>query len=61
MIDLMRLHAFVYAAESLSFSEAARQLHLTQPTVSHHIKTLEKTLGADLFTRTGNTLKLTEA
>jgi DNA-binding transcriptional LysR family regulator len=61
MIDLMRLHAFVYAAESLSFSEAARQLHLTQPTVSHHIKTLEKTLGVDLFTRTGNTLKLTEA
>jgi DNA-binding transcriptional LysR family regulator len=61
MIDLTRLHAFVYAAESLSFSEAARQLHLTQPTVSHHIKTLEKTLGVDLFTRSGNTLKLTEA
>jgi DNA-binding transcriptional LysR family regulator len=61
MIDLMRLQAFVYAAESLSFSEAARQLHLTQPTISHHIKTLEKTLGVELFTRSGNTLKLTEA
>jgi DNA-binding transcriptional LysR family regulator len=61
MIDLMRLRAFVYAAESLSFSEAARQLHLTQPTISHHIKALEKTLGVELFSRSGHTLKLTEA
>jgi DNA-binding transcriptional LysR family regulator len=61
MIDLMRLRAFVYAAEGLSFSEAARQLHLTQPTISHHIKALEKTLGVELFTRSGHTLKLTEA
>jgi DNA-binding transcriptional LysR family regulator len=61
VIDLTRLKAFIYAAESLSFSEAAKQLHLTQPTVSHHIKTLERTLGVELFTRTGHTLKLTEA
>ena len=61
MIDLLRLSAFIYAAESLSFSEAAKQLHLTQPTVSHHIKTLEKTLDVELFTRSGHTLKLTEA
>jgi DNA-binding transcriptional LysR family regulator len=60
MIDLTRLQAFVYAAESLSFSEAARQLHLTQPTVSHHIKALEKTLGVELFERKGHTLKLAE-
>ena len=61
MIDLMRLKAFIFAAESLSFSEAAKQLHITQPTVSHHIKTLEKTLSVELFTRSGHTLKLTEA
>ena len=61
MVDLTRLRAFVYAAESLSFSEAARQMHLTQPTISHHIKALEKTLGVELFTRSGHTLKLTEA
>ena len=60
MIDLTRLQAFVYAAESLSFSEAARQLHLTQPTVSHHIKALEKALSVELFERSGHTLKLTE-
>lgn len=61
MINLTKLMAFIYAAESLSFSEAARQLHLTQPTVSHHIKMLERTLGVELFTRSGHTLKLTEA
>lgn len=61
MIDLTRLKAFIFAAESLSFSEAAKQLHLTQPTVSHHIKTLERTLGVELFARSGHTLTLTEA
>ena len=61
MIDLTRLKAFIYAAESLNFSEAAKQMHLTQPTVSHHIKTLETTLSVELFTRSGHTLKLTEA
>lgn len=61
MIDLMRLKAFIFAAESLSFSDAATQLHVTQPTVSHHIKTLEKSLRVELFVRTGHNLKLTEA
>ena len=61
MIDLMRLKAFIYAAESLNFSEAAKQLHVTQPTISHHIKTLEQTLDIELFRRTGHTLRLTEA
>jgi len=61
MIDLTRLKAFIFAAESLSFSEAAKRLHLTQPTVSHHIKTLERSLGVELFTRSGHILVLTEA
>lgn len=61
MLDLTRLLAFIYSAENLSFSEAAKQLHLTQPTISHHIKSLEQTLGVELFIRTGRTLKLTEA
>jgi len=61
MLDLVRLEAFLYAAEHLSFSEAARQLHLTQPTVSYHIKALEKDVGTALFTRSGPVIKLTEA
>jgi DNA-binding transcriptional LysR family regulator len=61
MIDLMRLKAFIFAAESLSFSEAAKRLHVTQPTISHQIKTLEQTLDVKLFSRSGHTLRLTEA
>jgi DNA-binding transcriptional LysR family regulator len=61
MIDLTKLQAFLYAADSLSFSEAAKQLHLTQPTISHHIKSLEQDLGVELFARVGSGLKLTDA
>jgi DNA-binding transcriptional LysR family regulator len=45
----------------MSFSEAARQMHLTQPTISHHIKALETNLGVELFERTGSNLRLTDA
>lgn len=60
MIDLMKLKTFIYAAENLNFSEAAKRLHLTQSTVSHHIKTLEDSFGGELFSRSGRILKLTE-
>jgi DNA-binding transcriptional LysR family regulator len=61
MIELSRLEIFLQAAESLSFSEAAKLLHLTQPTVSHHIQALEQDLGLTLFERSGSGLHLTEA
>lgn len=61
MIDLSKLEAFIYAAENLSFSEAAKHLQLSQPTISHRIKSLEQELGVSLFDRTGHTLNLTEA
>jgi DNA-binding transcriptional LysR family regulator len=61
MIELSKLEIFLYAAEHLNFSAAARHLHLTQPTVSHHIKSLEGDLGIELFKRTGSKLRLTEA
>lgn len=60
MIDLAKLKTFLRAAESLSFSETAKQLHLSQPTVSNQIKLLERELGVDLFTRTNTGLLLTE-
>jgi DNA-binding transcriptional LysR family regulator len=61
MIDLMRLQTFVHAAESLSFSTAARHMQLSQPTVSHHIKMLEETFGVELFDRSAGVLRLTDA
>jgi DNA-binding transcriptional LysR family regulator len=61
MIDLQRLEAFIFAAESLSFSEAGKQMHLSQPTISHHIKALETDLGVELFDRAGHPIRLTDA
>ncbi len=61
MIDIERLKTFLRAAELLNFSETAKQLHLSQPTVSNQIKILEKDLGAILFIRTNTGLQLTEA
>ena len=61
MIDLFKLQVFVRVAETLSFSEAAKMLNLTQPTVSHHIKILEREFGVDLFNRSGSKLTLTDA
>jgi len=61
MVDLAKLQTFIHTAEALSFSKAAKLMHLTQPTISHHIKTLENDLGVRLFDRSGNQLHLTEA
>jgi DNA-binding transcriptional LysR family regulator len=61
MIDIDKLETYLMAAETLNFSETAKRLHISQPTVSHHIKILEKDLGATLFTRMNTGLQLTEA
>ncbi len=61
MVDLLRIETFLHAAETLNFSEAARNLHLSQPTISHHIKALENDLGVILFERQGSSIKLTDA
>jgi DNA-binding transcriptional LysR family regulator len=61
MIDIQKIETFLFAAEKLSISEAAKQLHLSQPTVSHQIKLLEQELGNTLFIRSNTGLQLTEA
>lgn len=50
-MNLKQLEAFVEVAESGSFSKAAKNLYLTQPTVSAHISSLEKELEVRLFVR----------
>ena len=46
-------------ASHLNFARAAEQLHVTQPTVSHQIRSLEKELGVSLFTRSTRSVALT--
>ena len=48
-------------ANSLNFSRAAEHLRLTQPAVSHQIKSLEDELGVKLFIRTSKSVRLTQA
>jgi DNA-binding transcriptional LysR family regulator len=60
-MDTEKIQTFLYAAENLSFSEAAKLLHLSQPSVSHQIKTLEQELGVSLFSRSSTGLELTES
>ena len=57
---LRNLHTFNVAAEKMSFTLAAKKLHLTQGAVSHRIKVLEGELGFNLFVRGTRKLELTE-
>lgn len=57
----MALRAFETAARSLSFTRAAQELHLTQGAISHQVKNLEDQLGAKLFHRDRQRLRLTDA
>lgn len=50
---------FYYVAVSLSFSEASKQLFISQSAVSQSIKTLEKKLGINLFIRSTKRVQLT--
>lgn len=58
-LDLLR--GFRAAARHLSFTRAARELHVTQPAVSREIKALETQLGQALFLRANRALTLTQA
>lgn len=55
------LHAFDAAARHMSFTEAARELGITQAAVSQRIRLLEHRLGQTLFLRNPRGLELTEA
>ncbi|WP_244466782.1 LysR family transcriptional regulator [Candidatus Filomicrobium marinum] len=59
-MDWNRAQAFLATAEAGSLSAAARQLGLTQPTLSRQVAALEAELDATLFERVGKKLVLTE-
>lgn len=60
-MDQRRLEYFVVLARELNFTRAARQLHITQSTLSAGIKSLETELGTTLLARSSRAVTLTTA
>lgn len=58
--SLQALEALIQVADCSSFTEAARQLHLTQSAISRQIQQLEEHYGVALFDRTSRKVALTE-
>jgi DNA-binding transcriptional LysR family regulator len=61
MLDLARLRIFRAVARQGSFTRAAEQLYLAQPTVSQQVQVLERELGTPLLLRLGRRVELTPA
>jgi DNA-binding transcriptional LysR family regulator len=61
MLETHELNIFVQVAETLSFTAAAKRLHISQPAVSMQMSNLENRLNTNLFDRSGRNIRLTEA
>lgn len=60
-MDFKQIEAFISVAKLKSFSKAANDIFLSQPTISSHISSLEKDLSVQLFDRTSKEVNLTPA
>src|SRR5215204_2299910 len=60
-MDLVRLRVLDAFARLGSVTAAAREMHYSQPSVSHHLARLEAETGAQLLQRAGRGVRLTEA
>jgi len=60
-VTLRQIRVFIAVAQHRSFTRAARELHLTQPAVSHQLKLLEAEVGLPLFEYIGRRVHLTTA
>ena len=58
-MELKQLESFVAVVVYKSFTEAAKQLYISQPTISTHIQALEKELESKLIIRTTKSIELT--
>ncbi|MEO3849860.1 LysR family transcriptional regulator [Streptomyces sp. B8F3] len=59
MLNLVQLKVLAAVARHGSVTEAARELHYSQPSVSHHLSRLEAATGAKLVQRVGRGIRLT--
>ncbi len=55
-MNIRQVEVFKAVMDASSITGAAAKLHVSQPSISKHIKLLEAALGLDLFHRTGNQL-----
>ena len=60
-MDLRQVRYAIAIARAGSLRRAATVLHIAQPTLSEQLKSLEKAIGVELFTRSSSGVKLTEA
>jgi len=60
-VTVQEMECFLAVAEELSFSKAARRLHMSQPPLTRHIQSLEEKVGTALFQRTTRAVSLTAA
>ena len=60
-VTLRQMRVFAAVARNLSFTRAARELHLTQPAVSQQVKLLEEEVGLPLFEQIGRKIHLAPA
>jgi len=58
--SLRQIQVFESVARNLSFTRAAEELHLTQPTVSAQVKSLAEAIGLPLYEQLGRNIFLTE-
>src|SRR6187200_3073250 len=61
MLDVNRLRVIDAVARHGSVTAAAKELHYSQPSVTHHIARLETETGAQLLQRVGRGIRLTPA
>jgi DNA-binding transcriptional LysR family regulator len=61
MLDVKRLRVIDAVARHGSVTAAARELHYSQPSVTHHLSRLEAETGAQLLQRVGRGIRLTPA
>lgn len=59
-MEIKQLKYFLAIAEENNITKASKKLHVSQPPLSHQLKTLEEEIGAKLFERTTRNLEITE-
>lgn len=60
-MDILRIRSFVTVARLGNVTRASESLHVTQPAVTGHIKSMEQELGVALFHRPSGRMELTRA